>query len=299
VTFSPSAVGSFSGTLTFDVRDASGVTPVLFNGAAVVARFTGAARMVSLTSHINRDYKGLPGARYLVDVFVDKSEPEAKIDELTFSLRYAHGMMKDEIDPTSKASLQSLLNGTIIAGWTVSMPTPPAKDPLADSLTVLFLDLKAPAGQYLVGTGSILKIPFVTYIGDKTISELPFFLTPKSRLECADIATTPGLAALDSVCGLNFRLISAFAGSTYALQQNSPNPFNPTTDINFSLGLDGATSVRVFDANGQQVALLVNSYLKPGKYTVTWDASTMPSGVYYVRVESGAWSRTQTMMLQK
>jgi len=57
--------------------------------------------------------------------------------------------------------------------------------------------------------------------------------------------------------------------------------------------------VRIYDANGKQVALLVNTHLIPGKYSVTWDASTMPSGTYYCRIESGAWSRSQTMMLQK
>jgi hypothetical protein len=253
-----------------------------------------------LNAHIPTDYKSMPGNKYPVQVFITSSEPEARIDTLTFTLRYKHGMMRDEIDATSQQSMDQVVAGTILNGWKVSMPFPQAVDTQDTTVTVLALNLKAPAGQFLTGTGVALNIPFVTYIGNVTESPLPFFLTPTERLECADIVTVPGKAVLDSVCGLNFRLISAFAGApTYALQQNNPNPFNPTTDINFSLGLDGETKVSIYDANGKQVAVLVDTYLKPGKYAVTWDASAMPSGLYYCRIVSGHWSKTQTMMLQK
>jgi hypothetical protein len=47
------------------------------------------------------------------------------------------------------------------------------------------------------------------------------------------------------------------------------------------------------------VAVLVDRHLEPGQYTVTWDAGNYPSGVYYYRLVSGAWSRTNVMMLVK
>jgi hypothetical protein len=295
VTFAPIDALTYTATYEFDVRDMKGETPVYANGSAVIANVSGSGQKVQSTAHIARDYRALPGDREVIEVVIDKAIPEARVDELEFSLRYAHGMMEHEID---LQKLTDLVAGTILDGWIPTAMPGWGVDPKDKRQSVIFLNLKAPAGQFLNGTGTILKIPFVTFIGDTTKTELPFFLTPLSRLACATIETTPGAAALDSVCGLNFRLISAF-GTTYALRQNSPNPFNPTTEIRFALGLDAPTTLRVYDAKGSQVATLVDSYLKPGEYTVTWDASGMPSGLYYYRLESGHWSRTETMMLQK
>ena len=85
----------------------------------------------------------------------------------------------------------------------------------------------------------------------------------------------------------------------YTLDQNKPNPFNPTTDITFSLGLDGQTKLEVLDALGRKVATLVDGYMQPGTYQVTWDASGHPSGLYYYRLSSGVWTRTSSMILRK
>ncbi|MBC8146032.1 MAG: T9SS type A sorting domain-containing protein, partial [bacterium] len=94
------------------------------------------------------------------------------------------------------------------------------------------------------------------------------------------------------------RIVDA-TGVAYALKQNAPNPFNPSTDIQFAVGLDGETTLEVYNAIGNKVATLVDAYLVPGTYSVTWDATSYPSGLYYYRVTSGVWSRTQTMMLSK
>jgi hypothetical protein len=103
---------------------------------------------------------------------------------------------------------------------------------------------------------------------------------------------------IDSICGLSVRLIESFA-TAYKLGGNEPNPFNPTTEIPFSLGLDGWTRLDVFDVSGQRVALLVDGYLAAGIYGVTWDASSQGSGLYYYRLTSGDWSRTGRMLIVK
>jgi hypothetical protein len=298
VIFAPTANGTFNGTVTFIVTDLTGQTPVLFGGQPITATITGSGAKVTGHAHIAETYRGLPGKTHDIKVTMDDAIPQARIDQLQFSLRYKHGMMQPRIDQNN---LNGLVAGTTIANWTVTAPSSGMVivDPADPTVSVLYLDLTAPPGDFLKSAGDILSIPFVTFIGDTTASPLPFFLTPRTRLACADIVTDPGLAALDSVCGLNFRLISAFGPASYALRQNSPNPFNPTTDIQFSVGLDGQTTLMVYDAKGSQVATLVDTYLQPGEYTVTWDASNMPSGLYYYRIVSGHWSQTQSMMLQK
>ncbi|MEK9137640.1 MAG: T9SS type A sorting domain-containing protein, partial [Bacteroidota bacterium] len=87
----------------------------------------------------------------------------------------------------------------------------------------------------------------------------------------------------------------------FALYQNYPNPFNPTTTIHYSLppgvGTLHATSLRVYDVLGREVATLVNEAKQPGTYTVQWDASNIPSGVYFYRLKAGEFKSTRKLLI--
>ncbi len=76
--------------------------------------------------------------------------------------------------------------------------------------------------------------------------------------------------------------------STVTLAQNYPNPFNPITDIEYEFDFGeselGDVSVKVYDILGKEVASLVHEVKEPGAYTVTWDATDKPSGVYFCRL---------------
>lgn len=83
------------------------------------------------------------------------------------------------------------------------------------------------------------------------------------------------------------------------LRQNYPNPFNPTTNIGYQVSEAGLVTVNVYDALGQEVATLVNEYRSPGEYSVSWNASSMPSGVYYYRMSVGSAMQMKRMLLVK
>jgi len=85
----------------------------------------------------------------------------------------------------------------------------------------------------------------------------------------------------------------------FALLCNYPNPFNPTTTINFSLGSAGIVQLKVFDIFGREVATLVNGYRDAGGHSVTFNASGLASGVYIVQLNSGAQRVTGKMVLLK
>jgi len=89
------------------------------------------------------------------------------------------------------------------------------------------------------------------------------------------------------------------APKTFTLEQNYPNPFNPTTTIQFSLNTASPVKLTVFDILGQEVATLVNEYKSVGSHKVQWRANTMPSGVYYYRLEADGFSKTHKMVLMK
>ncbi len=85
----------------------------------------------------------------------------------------------------------------------------------------------------------------------------------------------------------------------YHLAQNFPNPFNPTTTIEFSLKKAGRTTLTVYSLNGQKVATLLNKDVKAGSVKVTWDASHMASGVYFYELKSGSFTSVKKMLLLK
>jgi hypothetical protein len=85
----------------------------------------------------------------------------------------------------------------------------------------------------------------------------------------------------------------------YALRQNYPNPFNPTTQIRYDLKQSGRTQLIVYNVMGEKVAELVNSTQPAGSYIVNFDASSLSSGVYFYRLDSGNFSHVQKMVLMK
>ncbi len=83
----------------------------------------------------------------------------------------------------------------------------------------------------------------------------------------------------------------------FALEQNYPNPFNPTTNFELQIAKLGLVTLKVCDVLGREVATLVNEELKPGAYKTTWDASGMPSGVYFYRMRASDFVETKKLVL--
>jgi hypothetical protein len=85
----------------------------------------------------------------------------------------------------------------------------------------------------------------------------------------------------------------------YALDQNYPNPFNPSTTIKFQMPLKGFVTLRIYDIIGRKVATLVNGFKEAGPHDVKFDASNLPSGVYFYRITAGTYAETKKLVLIK
>jgi len=96
---------------------------------------------------------------------------------------------------------------------------------------------------------------------------------------------------------------------SFALSQNFPNPFNPSTAIRYSIAPSGnresvATSLRIYDTRGREVRTLVAEAKRPGEYTVQWDGADdrgvrLASGTYIYRLQAGNDSSTRKMVIDK
>jgi hypothetical protein len=87
--------------------------------------------------------------------------------------------------------------------------------------------------------------------------------------------------------------------SNYFFSQNYPNPFNPTTTINYELPEANYVQIKVYNLIGKEVAILADEQKQAGRYKLTFDASGLPSGVYFYRIEAGTHSETKRMILLK
>ncbi len=86
---------------------------------------------------------------------------------------------------------------------------------------------------------------------------------------------------------------------TYELYQNFPNPFNPSTTINYQLPMSNHVTLKVFDILGREMAMLVNEKESAGNYSIKFDGSRLASGVYFYRLEAGSFVSVKKLVILK
>jgi hypothetical protein len=84
-----------------------------------------------------------------------------------------------------------------------------------------------------------------------------------------------------------------------ALAQNTPNPFNPMTEIKFNLATAGKVRLQVYNVRGELVESLADGTLGAGPHRITWDARDRASGVYFYRLEAPGFTQTRKMIMLK
>ena len=179
--------------------------------------------------------------------------------------------------------------GQATIGWSLTVSS--------DSLGKVRTLLVPPGGQGLLGSGEVARLKFGGFVGDSAVSELRLSGSVEP-MECRKVEWIPGRIGVDSICGLSNRLMEVGA-SGYALHPNHPNPFNPTTEIEFELGLSGWTEVEISDSRGLVVERLFAGELGEGEHRMVWDANGVSSGVYYCRIRSGSWQAEQLLIVVK
>lgn len=93
--------------------------------------------------------------------------------------------------------------------------------------------------------------------------------------------------------------VDVTAPLAFALDQNYPNPFNPSTTINFSLAEPSFVKLAVYNLLGEEVKVLKNEYMNAGAFNVSFDAASLPSGMYLYKIETAQYSSVRKMMLMK
>lgn len=245
-----------------------------------------------VTAHIivPRGLAVAPGAVADIPVVLTDPVDLSHITSLDITLHYNPSVMhlRGEEKPGSRTS------GTLLDGWTSLV--------LADDPGLLTMRLLPPAGVPTTPvTGDLLHLRFATYLsaGNDSMPALSSTLTLEVGGEtgCVNPVADAGELRL-AICGLSYRVIE-MTGAKYAIDAITPNPAGHVAEIGFTLGLDGPTRVEIFDADGRRAAALLDEHLQSGAYTLRWDATEVPSGLYYCRISSGDWTATRSMMIAR
>ena len=112
-----------------------------------------------------------------------------------------------------------------------------------------------------------------------------------------DLLPNDNTLVLDTITEVNEKADMQPTG--LLLMQNYPNPFNPSTTIEYTLNRGGHVNLSVFNITGQKVGVLVDREQTSGRHSITFDASSLPSGVYFYRLTSGTFSHERKMTMVK
>ncbi|HTY09792.1 MAG TPA: T9SS type A sorting domain-containing protein [Bacteroidota bacterium] len=138
-------------------------------------------------------------------------------------------------------------------------------------------------GDKILATGD--KIP--SLIGIIYYNNNNYMVVPRTNADYIGLVTT------------RVAEVKSAIPTQYSLDQNFPNPFNPSTTIRYSLPAAGRVQMKVYNVLGQEVSTLVNAQQQAGMYEVTFDASRLASGVYFYRISSEKFTQVKKMMLIK
>ncbi|MDQ3021867.1 MAG: M12 family metallo-peptidase [Bacteroidota bacterium] len=105
------------------------------------------------------------------------------------------------------------------------------------------------------------------------------------------------ITLIRTTVGIN--VISTTVPEQFNLKNNYPNPFNPSTNIEFDIPKSSFVELRIFDSRGSEVNTLVNEKLQPGSYKYNYNAAGLPSGVYFYSIKTNEYNATKKMLLIK
>jgi hypothetical protein len=281
-----------------------------------VSNLWGEGKIIRTIASIPTTYKTIPG--YMVEVEVDienyskdnivKHDPsragETIIDEnkllndanilafdtyVTFNTQ-TQASKDYDCYPNVSGPQDIKTQGTLTDGWTVKE---------ANIISNETLHCRFEGTKPLNGPGILFKFDMRTFLSSVDTVVFPVRFEPDGRPYVL-VDDFPGKLIIQPVCVNTMRLIKV-SGTAYALAAAKPNPTTGITSIEYAVGLEGYTTVELFDNYGVKAATLVNQVLKPGNYEVTFDinALKLPSGVYQYRIESGPYTSSQSMVIVK
>jgi hypothetical protein len=147
--------------------------------------------------------------------------------------------------------------------------------------------------SFIPGQGTTVIPHEYAYIDSGVTPGVWFYRLKQTDLDGTVNYTEPREVKVEAVTGV----ADGTLPKEFELEQNSPNPFNPSTSIGFSIPVAGFVSLKVYSSLGAEIATIVEGVRVAGRHQVTFNAAGLPSGVYFYRLQALGVSATKKLML--
>lgn len=243
----------------------------------------GAPKLADLT--IPSDNIGQYGDKVFIPIMIDETVGK-DVASYDLTITYSPNVVRF-IEPIAKGSMteygwngprakQMTPNSVLISDYTTGTPI------LSGAGTLIYMVFEGVAG----GPGHEMDIEKSSIAFEKSSSSI--------NGGEVQLQTTDGEVTISGSC-----ITPIGADATYSLKQNRPNPFNPSTQIEYTIPEDTYATLKVFDPLGRIVATLVEGNKLKGTYTVMFNAGELPSGTYYYKLETKNYSKILRMTLAR
>ena len=238
-----------------------------------------------ITIELPRDELFSYGQKKMIPITIDRTIGK-DLSSYSFELQYDPEVLSI-LYPTNTAALTEI-------GWVGSRVTEiePGHVVISDYTTGTPLHTEDGVLSYLYMEGIFQHEAEISEFGYTELHIVPESVSLNHGEISA--AVSDGSAYVTNDC-----MVPLVASEQYELQQNRPNPFNPSTEIAFYLPIDEHVTLRVFDKMGRDVEVLVDEPLESGAHRVKFTASDLPSGVYFYRIETSSFTAVRKMILAR
>lgn len=193
-------------------------------------------------------------------------------------IKYDASVLEPVLDPTTIG-----LRGTLCDGWRVGR--------ILDVNDVMDVELiQDDKSKTLRGSGTLFTFQMKGYFSllPKESAILGADMYANEYAGCINVDNAPSLVTFVGGCVADLRHANVSIGG-YALRAPQPNPVNTSTTLNFNVGLDAPTSIKVYNSIGEVQLVAIDGEMKAGSYEITLDLSSLPAGTYFCRMISGPW----------
>lgn len=296
VRFTALDVGVYNGQIEYktDIGDA-------------YSNLVGRGKIFRMVATIPTGYQADPGVPVEISYLIRRAQgetgtfEEADIKEFKAIIHFKDQSRQDAQDvyprmsnPPNYDCADLITNGTLLQGWTCEYAQIVNQ---GKTLQAYFKNTNEP----IKGEGVLFKFMMDTYLSDLNMVPLPHELQIQGQpAQYVEVEIEPGNIKITPVCVNTLRLIQ-LSNVEYGLKQNTPNPAENSTRIEYSVGINAPATLTLYNAQGERVATLIDQMHKPGKYEITLDIERLglSSGAYFYKMESGPFTDSKTLIINK
>lgn len=163
----------------------------------------------------------------------------------------------------------------------------------------LKIELKTTENTNFLNSDTLIILRFNTFLGDVLDTEIEIFEPKIGNNNCPtimEITKQNGNVAIDSICGLEYKVFDRSNRQKFVLNYPNPNPVNDRMELDFTVAFKTNINIEIYNTYGEIVYTIINQELEKGNYSKSLDITGFNSGLYLIRMKAGLFEKTHTFI---